>query len=298
MGQPAQPFNPNPSPLAWGMSAPALPSDLPAAAPVRRVGLDFDPARDGFSFPNRFTWTDEDLAVLSRQLRRVVAIAPAAAGALVGGAAAGRRGGLAGLAAGTVAGIAGAADPLVRAVARRYDSFGLCGGMALSAAERWPSAGGTPTADLRAEPLRALLRRRQERTLRASLGDFARWWGRALAARDGLGWQRPLRRELDRIEARLADGRPVVLGLVGDAPDPFSLHQVVAVGIERSGPLDARLDLYDPNAPGTSRSITTAPHGAGRACLTTDVSTGRGADGRARISTRAGQINHLFVVDA
>ena len=84
------------------------------------VRLPFDPARDGFSFRNHFEWSGSDLALLSARLRPVSAAA-------VGGAAA---------VAGTFGAVLGATDlggALVRAVARRWPSFGLCGGMALAA---------------------------------------------------------------------------------------------------------------------------------------------------------------------
>lgn len=258
--------------------------------------LDFDPARDGFAFRNSFTWTDDDLGLLATRLRGVSAV-PVALGAALGGAASGARGSVAGLAAGAALGRLGWGDGLVRAVARRWPSFGLCGGMALAAVERWPSR-GTPTADLAAEPMRALLRKRQERTLRASLPTFAAWWLRALRAGEQGPFADALGRELDAIEARLGEGRPVVLGLVGDAPDPFALHQVVVFGIDRRGPLAATLAVYDPNAPGQTRTITTAPGARpGTTALSTTMRTGRGPTGRAHVSTRAGHLSHVFVVD-
>ena len=270
-----------------------------ADALPRRIALDFDPARDGFSFPNRYTWTDDDLRTLASRLRAASAV-PVALGAGLGGAVSGPVGGLAGLAVGAALGRAGLGDGLVRAVARRWSTFGLCGGMALAAVERWPRGeGAAPTADLRPGPLRALLRRRQERTLRASLPRFAGWWLRALASRDPDGWADAVASELDRLEARLASGRPALLGLVGDAPDPFALHQVVAFGIERRGRLDATIDVYDPNAPGATRAITTAPGASpGRAAISTTLPTGRSATtGRAHISTRPGHLAHLFAID-
>ena len=269
----------------------------------RAVHLDFDPARDGFAFGNSYTWTDGDLDVLARRLRPLSAV-PASAGAALGGLVAGRRRGgaaraassLAALAAGAGLGRAGAGDGLVRAVARRWPTFGLCGGMALAAIERWP-ARGTPTSELRQGPLRPLLRKRQERTLRASLPRFAGWWLRARASRGPDGWAGPLQAELDRVQDRLASGRPALLGLVGDAPDPFALHQVVAFGVDRTGPLDAVLQVYDPNAPGQRRTITTAPGDRpGHSRISTTIPTGtRG--GRTHISTRRHHLAHVFVID-
>ena len=268
----------------------------PAPPETSAVALDFDPARDGFSFPNRFAWTDADLASLSAALRPLAAL-PFALGGAVGG----RLGGTA-LAGGAVgAGLGwGLGDALVRATARRWSSFGLCGGMALAAVERWPARGRLATSELQREPIRALLRRRQETTLRASLGRFARYWALVRAV-PGATPHAPLAgalaAELDRVEATLRSGRPALLGLVGDAPDPFALHQVAAFGIDRAGRLDAVLRVYDPNAPGQTRTITTGGVGAGRTSISTDMPTGRRADGRVHVSTRPGHLSHLFVID-
>ena len=148
--------------------------------------------------------------------------------------------------------------------------------------------------------MRALLRRRQEATLRASLSTFARYWTRVRFV-PGNTPDAPLasalRSELDAVERSLRNGRPVVLGLVGDGPDPFANHQVVAFGIDRRGPLAATLDVYDPNAPGQTRHIWTAASSRpGRTSISTDLPTGRNAHGRCHISTRPGHLSHVFVV--
>ncbi len=271
------------------------PTALPVTSPL---ALDFDPRRDGFSFGNSYTWTEDDLDLLARRLRPLSSV-PVALGAALGGLAGGassRRGGWAGLVAGAGLGRVGTGDGLVRAVAQRWSTFGLCGGMALAAIERWP-ARDVPTADLAPDPLRPLLRKRQERTLRASLPRFAGWWLRARASRGPDGWAGPLRQELDRIEATLSGGRPALVGLVGDAPDPFALHQVVAFGLDRRGPLDATLSIYDPNAPGQTRTVTTAPsERSGGSAISTTIPTGVHS-GRAHISTRPHHLAHLFMID-
>ena len=267
------------------------------AAPLT-VRLDFDPARDGFSFRNTFTWTDADLASLGGAVRTLALALFALAGG-IGGLVAGRkRAGLAGAAAGALAGRVGGSEAVVRGIAQKWPTFGLCGGMALTAIERWPHRPGTlATSELTPGPMRALLRKRQERTLRASLPRFAGWWLRARAARDPDGWA-AIKGELDRIAERLSSGHPALLGLVGDAPDPFALHQVVAFGIDRRGPLDATVEVYDPNAPGQTRTVTVAPsEQPGRAVVTTSLPTGRRPDGRCHISTCAGRLAHVFVID-
>lgn len=277
-----------------------LDSDTPTPTAPQQIVLDFDPARDGFSFPNRFAWTEDDLTTLSTALRPLLAATVASTGlaAAVGGRV---RVGVAGALTGGALGWAGAGDRLVGAVARRWPSFGLCGGMALASIERWPCRGRIATSALKPEPIRALLRRRQETTLRASLARFARYWVLvrfAWGATADAPLADALAAELDRVEAALASGRPALLGLVGDAPDPFALHQVVAFGIERTGRLASTILIYDPNAPGQTRRITTAPSAEpGRTSLSTDIPTGPRASGGAHISTRPGHLSHVFVID-
>ena len=285
------------------MDAAAPPHPARPDAPPRSVVLDFDPARDGFSFANRFEWTDADLDSLSAALRPLAALPFALSGAVggrLGGAA--RHAGRAATVGGAVgAGLGwGVGDALVRATARRWSSFGLCGGMALAAIERWPARGRLATSELPREPVRALLRRRQETTLRASLARFARLWALVRFV-PGTTPHAPLAdalaAELDRVEATLRAGRPALLGLVGDAPDPFALHQVAAFGIERRGRLDATIRVYDPNAPGRACHLFTEGVGAGRTAISTDLATGRRADGTVHVSTRPGHLSHLFVID-
>ncbi len=255
--------------------------------------LDFDPARDGFAFPNAFRWTAPDLNVLDRLLRPV-AVSAAAALPAAGAAVTGRgRGSATGAALGAVLSPALGAG-LVRAAAQRWASFGLCGGMALAAAERWPRRAGLPTAELQQQHVRLLLWRRQARTLRASGATFLRYW---LAARLG----RPtsaasLLAEWTAIREQIDAGRPVVLGLVGDAPDPFAQHQVLAFGY--AGTDDrGTLSVYDPNSPGQEKTIAFTTAGT-HARITTDLPTGPTARGGYHIDTQPGQLHMAFVVDA
>ena len=81
--------------------------------------------------------------------------------------------------------------------------------------------------------------------------------------------------------------------------DRFSLHQVVAFTLDRRGPLDATLSVYDPNAPGRTHAITTAPSArSGHTAVTTTIPTGLRPSGRISISRRAGHLAHVFVIDA
>ncbi len=261
------------------------------------VRLDFDPARDGFGFANGFRWTEPDLAHLARMLR-ALALPLAAAGPAVGAA---TTGGAAGLLTGAAAGLGlarlGAGDGLVRAVARRWTTFGLCGGMALTAKERWElrarAGASTPTAVLHAAGVRRLLWRQQERTLRAAAPDFLRRW---LVARLGRSSPGPdVQRQWVRARAALEAGHPVLLDLVGDAPDPFAQHQVLAFGYGGSAEAGT-LVVYDPNAPGEERHVHFTAFGD-RARITTDIPTGPGSDGSVHVHREAGHLAGFFVIE-
>ncbi len=260
--------------------------------PLSQTRLDFDPARDGFSFANSFRWTEVDLWFLDRMVRSLAVtgatVLPAAAATLTGG----RRGLVAGTALGLVLGRVGLAAGLVRAGARQWASFGLCGGMALAAAERWPHRAGLTTAELREENVRLLLWRRQARTLRASGRTFIRYWFAARSGRTAFG--KDLRREWAAIREEIDADRPVVLGLVGDAPDPFSQHQVLAYGY--AGTDDrGTLFVYDPNCPGKEKTIAFTLADA-HAHITTDLLVGPTARGSYHISTRPGHLDMVFRV--
>lgn len=269
-------------------------NSAPVSAHTVRVA--FDPARDGFAFRNHFTWTPPDLATLAHRLRPASAAAVGGVAAL-GGAAGGPLGAAVAGIGGLAVGATGVGGALVRAVAQRWPSFGLCGGMALAAIERWP-APSVPTSALDPVAMRPLLRTRQEQTLRASAPRFAAEWLRARVTGPGdAPLAGALARELDRITETLAAGQPALVGLVGDAPDPFANHQVVVFGLERTGPAEAALDVYDPNAPGQTRWIQTAPGTApGTTHLTTSLPTGTSKAGRAHIHTQANRLSHLFEI--
>ena len=279
------------------MSRPAV-APLPVVA--ERICLDFDPARDGFAFANVFRWTEPDLATLASRLRPASwgsVAAVAGAGALVAGPAAA----LAGAGAGLALAAGGLGDGAVRGLAQRWPTFGLCGGMALAAVERWPRRDGSlPTCALEREPMRALFRRRQDETLRRSLPRFLSLWARArLDGSPHPPLAAPMQREVARAVELLRSGRPVVLGLVGDAPDPFANHQVVAFGVEvGERPGEARFSVYDPNAPGQTRHVRTGVLGTDptRTDITTDLPTGRRANGSAHICTHQGRLGSVLVV--
>lgn len=255
--------------------------------------LEFDPTRDGFSFPNAFRWTETDLDFLSRWLRPVAAPVAAALPAVGATATGGWRGFGAGLGLGLGLAGLGVGTGLVRGVAQRWPTFGLCGGMALVAAQRWPNRVGLATAELQPEPMRRMLWRQQAETLRASGATFLRLWLKARAAgQPTLG--REVLAEWRTIRARIDAGRPVVLGLVGDAPDLFAQHQVLAYGY--AGADDrGTITVYDPNRPGEEKQIAFTVVGE-HARITTDLPVGPTASGH-HVSTRPGRLDAFFGVD-
>lgn len=275
-----------------------LPLDLsPTERTKRRHVLDFDPRLDGFSFSNTFRWTPQDLDYLARELRPLLRGGTLALSAIVGATLGGTRGAVKGAGVGALAGLFRLPDAALARLAQQWSSFGLCGGMALAAAERWPHAGtGLPAVELRPQYVRALLRRRQAATLRASWPDFLRWWLRALAANGApLLAAEALAFAVRDIRARLDAGRPVVVGLVGDAPDPFALHQVVAFGYEEEEAGTTFL-VYDPNAPGRTRHLRAWTRD-GRAHVATDLPTGPKGRGGYHIHRQPGRLAMLFAVE-
>ncbi len=278
------------APLATVNGAAAL-----ASAP--RHVLDFEPPRDGFAFPNSFRWTDDDLAMLTDELRPVLRALVLGSGGLLGGVLGRERGALAGLGAAVTALALRAPERLVHRLARRWPTFGLCGGMALAAAERWPHRAGLPTSQLEPGPLRAHLRRRQAQTIRAAGPTFVRYWLAALAGpSNALRLGGALQREIGLARRRIEAGRPVVLGLVGDAPDPFAMHQVVAFGFETEPRGATTFLVYDPNAPGHTRRVR-AQAKNGRAYVETDLPTGPKRNGGYHINRTPGRLAMAFVVD-
>jgi hypothetical protein len=267
--------------------------------------LPFDPARDGFAFPNHFVWSEEDVDHLTAELTGVLAGGGGALAGAAGAIAGGRRALVPAAVAGAVlAAILG--HGLVRRFTRHWPEFGLCGGMATAAVERWPTDGGVATSKLARDDIRDLLRRRQYRTLRSAGARFVWYWlgtrllgGPSLAPPFGAA----LVREVETARLRIDAGRPVILGLVGDAPDPFEMHQVVAFGyreVPAPGPgsesvVATRFDVYDPNAPGERRHVTAGITGD-RTNITTDLPTGPRRRGF-HLSTVQGRLGMVFVVD-
>lgn len=257
--------------------------------------LDFDPVRDGFWFANIFAWTDDDLSELSSQLGPLIKGIGMGFPAILGKAFAGRLGFISGLVVGATLSFSKASNSVLHAVARRWRTFGLCGGMALLAKERWGSATDEPTIELDRDSIRPILRLHQAQTIRASWPRFLKYWLQALASR-GVFAAEELWEESWKAMAEIDEGRLAIIGLVGDTPDPFATHQVVAFGYEEQL---AEIDfhVYDPNAPGRVRHVVVRKK-EDQTVIETDMPTGPKKQGGYHISKTEGSLSMLFVVEA
>lgn len=261
----------------------------------KMVLLDFEPARDGFGFANVFTWTDDDLKVLTAELGPFLRGLGVGLPAVLGRAVGGRRGLIVGLAAGAALSFSTASDVLIHKLAQRWRTFGLCGGMALLAKERWEATAEGTTAELKRDAIRPILRLRQARTVRASWPRFLKYWLQAHAA-EGVFSREELQAEAEKTQTEIDAGRLAILGLVGDTPDPFATHQVVAFGYE-DGAGRTDFHVYDPNGPGRTRHVVVSEKGD-RTVIETDLPTGPKKEGGYHISKTAGALSMMFVVDA
>ena len=256
--------------------------------------LDFEPARDGFGFANVFTWRDDDLKVLTAELGPLLKGLGVGLPAVVGRAIGGMRGLLVGLAAGAALSFSTVPGVLVHKLARRWRTFGLCGGMVLLAKERWEAAAEGTTSELKREAIRPILRLRQARTIRSAWPRFLKYWLQAHLA-EGVASPDELSREVDKARAEIDAGRLAILGLVGDTPDPFATHQVVAFGYEERG-RGTDFHVYDPNGPGRTRHVVIREKDGG-VVIKTDLPTGPKKEGGYHISKTVGSLSMVFVVD-
>ncbi len=255
--------------------------------------LDFDPNRHGFGFANVFTWTEEDVDTLAAELSPILKGVSIGFPMLLGRKLAGRPGLATGLLIGMILSKSSLSRTLVRGLARQWPTFGLCGGMALLTKERWERKSSNLTTGLQRESLRPILRLYQARTLRASWPRFLKYWIQA-HAKDGVSSLEELSQSVELARKEIDGGRLVVLGLVGDTPDPFAMHQVVAFGYEHHADV-IDFHVYDPNAPGRTRHIVVTEK-EGRARIETDLPTGPKKSGGYHISKTVGSFSMLFVV--
>lgn len=147
------------------------------------------------------------------------------------------------------------------------DYYGLCGGMAFSAADHFragmavptgPEPGRTPDSDDPDEkPIRDYLWRRQLESLQPNASVLLSWMMMLHLPIPGAGtvWLRDRTREqFQNLKGFLTHG-PWPLCLIGSSTSPFNNHQVLAIGIEDNGDQTGTLYLYDSNGPGREQTI-------------------------------------------
>jgi hypothetical protein len=147
------------------------------------------------------------------------------------------------------------------------DYYGLCGGMAFSAADHFraglpvptgPDPSRTPDSDDPDEkPIRDYLWRRQLESLQPNAGVLLSWMMMLHLPIPGAGplWLRDRTREqFQNLKGFLAHG-PWPLCLIGSSTSPFNNHQVLAIGIDDNGDQTGTIYLYDSNGPGKEQTI-------------------------------------------
>lgn len=213
----------------------------------------FAPGTNGFAFMNAFEFTDAERSALLSSAVPAVDRALAALGPF-----------------GLAARLTGIRDKLAAtafgAIPHRY---GLCGGMAFAALDYYRSGSPMPrglgTRDQPApgSPLRLYLWQRLLQSwqlnavtfleLKARLHLLPRRWPfdagpRALRDRSYQQWR--------KLQGAIDAGDAVPIGLVGELPDPFQDHQVLAYGYDRTGERSGTIFVYDSNCPGAEQTIT------------------------------------------
>ncbi len=147
------------------------------------------------------------------------------------------------------------------------DYYGLCGGMAFSAADHFRAGKPVPhgsdprhtpdSDDPDEKPIRDYLWQRQLESLQPNAGVLLSWMVMLHLPLPGAGpaWLRDRTREqLKNLELFLAHG-PWPICLIGSSLSPFDNHQVLAIGVEQGDSESGTLFLYDSNGPGRTQTI-------------------------------------------
>ncbi|RRR74459.1 MAG: hypothetical protein EI684_07080 [Candidatus Viridilinea halotolerans] len=169
------------------------------------------------------------------------------------------------------------------------DYYGLCGGMAFSAADHFRAGVPVPTGpepwrtpdgdDPQERALRDYLWRRQLESLQPNASVLLWWMLMLLLPIPGGGpnWLRDRTREqVQNLPAFLSHG-PWPICLIGSSTSPFNNHQVLATGIEQHSADQATIFLYDANGPGREQTIEIDLRGAGVQATESCPSAERGA---------------------
>ncbi|NTU82721.1 MAG: hypothetical protein HGA45_25685, partial [Chloroflexales bacterium] len=147
------------------------------------------------------------------------------------------------------------------------DYYGLCGGMAFSAADHFragkpvphgPNPQKTPDSnDPDEKPIRDYLWQRQLESLQPNAPVLLSWMLLLHLPILGGGplWLRDRTREqFANLKGFLNQG-PWPLCLIGSSTSPFNNHQVLAIGIDDNGDQTGTIYLYDSNGPGHEQTL-------------------------------------------
>jgi hypothetical protein len=213
--------------------------------------VEFDPSSDGFGFANDWTLSpgerDELRTRLAASVERAIRmLTPAFPGALV---------------------LLAVAPRLGRVLTRGLpDTYGLCGGMAFAALDFHHHAGAEalsteyPVRPPVGSPLYVYLWRRLIDSLTLNGHLFLAWFAMLHLVPGPLGggpaWLlRRTREQVVDLCRRLEEEGPIPIGLIGQTPDLFNDHQVLAYSCDASTPDRPLIRVYDSNCPGTSSTI-------------------------------------------
>jgi hypothetical protein len=235
----------------------------------------FDPATNGFSFINYWTFDDTERVKLSALFTGAIddalaVLSPWFNSAFIA----------AGLNRRLTAWCANALP----------ESYGLCGGMAFAALDYYdarlsfPPSQDVPTRDTAGgTTLRDYLEQRQIESLRANLPTvlawmavlnlIPQWWafqsgGMWLLQRSKEQWEQ-LKRSIDA-------GTPQPLALVGTTSNPSENHQVLATGYDEQFDGTGVIYVYDMNCPRAEQTIRLDFHGSALQAVESCPSDGRG----------------------
>lgn len=215
----------------------------------------FKPDQHGFAFVNSFPLNKKEQA----QIRQTLT---SSTGALeVGGAPNSRPAGLAGL----------LGNNIFRHIETWIESalpdyYGLCGGMAFTAADYYAAGKPLPRGRDRTDiplgnsayqrALRDHLWTRQLQSLGINSPKLLNWMLMLHLPFVGPGWLlERSREEWLKLKGYVDQGRPWPICLVGSTTSPFNNHQVLAIGYDDRGDGTGTIYVYDMNCPGNEQTI-------------------------------------------
>ena len=217
----------------------------------------FRPEEHGFAFVNSFTFDQGEHAEIRQTLAAPVAQQSAAVGE-----------------SGNF--FSGIGDFLSNSVFKQLehwidealpDYYGLCGGMAFTAADYYRAGKPLPRGkdyydipqgnDPYQRALRDHLWTRQLQSLRENAPILINWMFMLHMPFGGTDWLLDrTREEWEKLKVHLNQDDPWPICLIGSSTSPFNNHQVLAIGYEDPGDGTGTLYVYDMNGPGCDQTIT------------------------------------------